>query len=885
MASEESLRKDEEAHSRELRIVLLGGRWGGKSSAGNTILGMEWFDSGRQRTINSENRHKEIAGWQVTVVDTPGWRGYSSLRDTTEKDKEEIKHSACHCLPGPHVFLLVVPLDTAFTEDHRTALVDHLKLLGDRVWRYSMVLFTCGDWLKDRTMEQHIETEGKALQWLVDKCRNRYDVFNNRNRNDDTQVIELLEKIEEMVAENSGGHYEVDEIVCQEMNEKKKAIKEKAEKRKMEVDKQREELRTLIHEVQIQLTEVRVVLLGSRNAGKSETGNTILGRVEFEVTRGTLKSVVKHGQVNGMAVTMVDTPGWWRSFSVHSTPELIKQEVQCSVSLCHPGPHVFLLVIDTDVLFTESQRTSVEEHLQLLGEQVWRHTMILFTKADWLRTTSIEEYIELEGQALQWLVGKCGNRYHALDNRNKADGTQVTELLQKIEEMVAGNRGSHYEVDETVLRTIDEKRKETEERARQRREKKKEQREKLQDDLRGSSHRLPELRLVLLGQEVAGKNATGSTILGREVFPTCETTLCEEGQLEVAGRRVKVVNTPGWSTNLIRCTMDRDKELMRSMSLCPPGPHALLLVIPADTAYTERHWRALLDYLLCLGENVWRHTIVLFSFGDRLADTTIEEHIEREGWFLQWLVDKCGNRYHVFNNKDRGDGTQVKQLLEKVEEMVAENDGQHFCPDMSQVNQKVEEKFQRREAEEMRLRFEEEWRRREDELMKSVRMFLMELVKEIEGSDPPTKSKKKPKITQRTSLLPQRKFEKKWMKRKEWMKKRIQDTVERLYKGSERINLPIQMRGSYEFNPPSLSGGLFSGDSQEQEGVYDTVTAWLSDRQGELRSFAAKAGTDSGIQSTSDFPHLVTSSDDEDEDKEEEQSVENIRHKLLSLHT
>ncbi|XP_036374551.1 GTPase IMAP family member 8-like [Megalops cyprinoides] len=747
MATDDPVLKHEGTHSRELRIVLLGGRWGGKSSAGNTILGTEWFDFGRQRTVQSENRHKEIAGRQVTVVDTPGWKGYCSLKETTAKDKEEIKHSVCHCLPGPHAFLLIVPLDTSFTEDHRTALVEHLKLLGDRVWRYSMVLFTCGDWLKDRTIEEHIETEGKALQWLVDKCRNRYHVFNNRNRGDDTQVTELLEKIQEMVAENGGGHYEVEESVCQAMEEKRKAVEEKAEKRKMEVKKQREELKALIQEMQIKLTEMRVVLLGSQNAGKSATGNTILGKEEFDVERGTLKSFVKHGQVNGMEITIVDTPGWWRSFSVNSTPELIKHEVQCSVFLCPPGPHVFLLVIDTDVLFTERQRRAVEEHLQLLGGQVWRYTMVLFTKADWLRTMSIEQYIELEGQALQWLVEKCGNKYHALDNKNKADGTQVTELLQKIEEMVAGNRGSHYQVDEKLLGSIEEKRKEVKEKAKQRMKKMKEQRKRLQAGLQGSSHRLPELRLVLLGQEGAGKNATGSTILGREVFPTCETAQCEERQLEVAGRPVKVVNTPGWSNNLIQCTMERDKVIMRSMSLCPPGPHAVLLVIPADIAYTERHWRALLDYLLCLGENVWRHTMVLFSYGDRLADRTIEEHIEREGWFLQWLVDECGNRYHVFNNKDRGDGTQVKQLLEKIEEMVAENSGHHFSPDMSQVNQKVEEKFQRRMADEIRLHFEEQWRRREGDLMTKFKKSLMELGKEIEGSELPAKLRSKHNIT------------------------------------------------------------------------------------------------------------------------------------------
>ncbi|XP_066563753.1 GTPase IMAP family member 2 [Amia ocellicauda] len=191
------------------------------------------------------------------------------------------------------------------------------------------------------------------------------------------------------------------------------------------------------------------------------------------------------------------------------------------------------------------------------------------------------------------------------------------------------------------------------------------------------AQRLPELRIMLLGKRWTGKCVAGNIILGRETFQTKITTgECVKKQGEVAGRQVTVVNTPDWREHdSVQETPEQVKqEIVCSVTLCPPGPHALLLVIPVGSV-SERERRAAQEHLELLSERVWRHTIVLFTWGERLGDTTIEQHIERGGQELQWLVEKCGNRYHVLNYRNRGDGTQVTELLDKIEEMVAENRG------------------------------------------------------------------------------------------------------------------------------------------------------------------------------------------------------------------
>ncbi|XP_010877681.2 GTPase IMAP family member 2 isoform X2 [Esox lucius] len=196
------------------------------------------------------------------------------------------------------------------------------------------------------------------------------------------------------------------------------------------------------------LSELRIVLLGTRTCGKSSAGNTILNREEFELTQ-TDQCLKRQGDVAGRRVTVVDTPGWRWNDPVEKTPELVRQEIVRSVSLCPPGPHTLLLVITLVLPFTDKDQRSVEGHLELLGKSAWSHTIVLFTYGDCLGDTTIEQHIESEGKALQWLVEKCGNRYHVFNNENRASATQVTELLEKIEEVVAGNNEGHYEIDQT----------------------------------------------------------------------------------------------------------------------------------------------------------------------------------------------------------------------------------------------------------------------------------------------------------------------------------------------------------------------------------------------------------------------------------------------------
>ncbi|XP_063065622.1 GTPase IMAP family member 8-like isoform X2 [Engraulis encrasicolus] len=430
-------------HISDMRLVLLGCRGAGKSASANTILGRQVFDTtGRTAVAACVKREGETAGRHITVVETPGFWSYDTVEETSECDKQEIVLSVSLCPPGPHTLLLVIRVEETFGETERRSVQEHLELLGEKVWSHTIVLFTCEDQLEGKSIGQHIESVGESLQWIVEKCGNRYHVVDNE-RSDDGQVTVLLEKIEEMVAANGGNLVEFDQIQFKKQLKKKEDTDRRVEERKMKVQEQRESIRSSPGGVE-HISAMRIVLLGHKYAGKSSSGNTILGRQEFDIPARKAECVKREGETAGKRLTVVEAPGWWQDACLDDTPIRHKWQIIRSVSLCPPGPHALLLVIDLDDSFNQASRRTAQEHMELLGETVWSHTLVLFTKGDRLGVPSIEQYIESGGESVRWLVEKCGNRYHVVDNE-KSGGGQVTELLEKIEEMVAGNGGSFYE--------------------------------------------------------------------------------------------------------------------------------------------------------------------------------------------------------------------------------------------------------------------------------------------------------------------------------------------------------------------------------------------------------------------------------------------------------
>lgn len=171
----------------------------------------------------------------------------------------------------------------------------------------------------------------------------------------------------------------------------------------------------------------------------------MLGQTVFKVDSDTEHVMQSFGVIEGRDVTVVDTPGWDSECSPDVPLKMLKKAHNSAVG---QGFHVLLLTIPISQNQEWNQKVAqrLSNALTLFNDDTWKHTMILFTRADLLHHTGLEGYLKGSGQPFQSLLEKCEHRYHVLNNCKRNDHEQVRELMEKVEQMVQESNGQSLQL-------------------------------------------------------------------------------------------------------------------------------------------------------------------------------------------------------------------------------------------------------------------------------------------------------------------------------------------------------------------------------------------------------------------------------------------------------
>ncbi|XP_042571596.1 GTPase IMAP family member 8-like [Cyprinus carpio] len=304
------------------------------------------------------------------------------------------------------------------------------------------------------------------------------------------------------------------------------------------------------------LSDLRIVLLGKNVSENSRVGNFILGRAAFysEASPGVVERV--GGRLKDRHVTIINSP---QLLQTNISDHQITHTVRECVYLSDPGPHVIVLLLKHDQCSTEDQEC-VEKVLHSFSEQVFQHTMVITTQ----EPTETNEI-------LQKILQKCFNRLFSLQRSSSLD-----DLLQTFEDIVRMNEGHHlacaeYETSQYLT----------------------------------MKQQAIERQGVKLNLVVCGSDGTLKSSISERILQQTD----RRSDVELHGRRWRVIGV----SDLFNIRLS-EEEVMRQtlhcVSLCEPGVHVFLLIIP-DAPLTDEDKAEMEEIQRIFSSRINKHIIIL----------------------------------------------------------------------------------------------------------------------------------------------------------------------------------------------------------------------------------------------------------------------------------
>ncbi|XP_042344084.1 GTPase IMAP family member 8-like [Plectropomus leopardus] len=371
-------------------------------------------------------------------------------------------------------------------------------------------------------------------------------------------------------------------------------------------------------------SDLRILVFGKRQSEKTTLCSFITRQKDSLYQKMSKQSTVTYGELRGKKFTVVDTA------DVFGLPvDRVRNEMKKCVVLCPPGPNVLLLLVKPSD-FSVDDRQKFKFILSFFGDDAFKYLMVIQTQTWTVQNSSINQVIR-----------DCRQRKLSINlERNGPDECDYQELIDEMEKIVSDNKGGHLNCTEGA------------------------------DLMTTSETSKPPLNLVLCGRFGAWKTSVVNAILGDRNFgPLVNSSKCVKTLGEVCGRRISLVELPALHGKSQEAVME---ESFRCVSLCDPeGVHAFILVLPVgQITYEDK--KELETIQNAFSSRMTDFAMILFTVKSDTNSPAVVRCL-KENKHIQELRQSCGDRYFVFDLRDK---QQVSHVLHTVEQMRA---GQSRC--------------------------------------------------------------------------------------------------------------------------------------------------------------------------------------------------------------
>ncbi|XP_016386647.1 GTPase IMAP family member 5-like [Sinocyclocheilus rhinocerous] len=173
--------------------------------------------------------------------------------------------------------------------------------------------------------------------------------------------------------------------------------------------------------------DLNLVLCGSDAALKASVLECFMGEKTLSMSHQTFSSecVMEEEKIHGHLMSLVKLPAL-----IHLSEEDVMHQTLNCVSLCHPGVHVFLLIVP-DAPLTDEDKAEIEKIQKIFNSR--EHFMLLFT-TDLTVGTLVTDLVKSRPES-QRLISLCGGQYRVMGLKEPENSRQIPELLEYIENM------------------------------------------------------------------------------------------------------------------------------------------------------------------------------------------------------------------------------------------------------------------------------------------------------------------------------------------------------------------------------------------------------------------------------------------------------------------